>query len=65
MLRIMRVTCAAHSACPASAHPADPAVVVYGKEWKWLPAGSPAVMNDSDTAIEQVRVELKTPPAGN
>ena len=64
MLRIMRVTCAAHSACPASAHPEDPAVVVYGKEWKWLPVGSPAVMNNADSAIEQVRVELKTPPAG-
>jgi hypothetical protein len=62
MLRIMRVTCAAHSACPASEHPDNPAVVVYGKEWKWLPAGSPPVKNDSAEPMEQVRVELKTPP---
>jgi hypothetical protein len=61
-LRIMRVTCAAHSACPASAHPQDPAVVVYGKDYKWLPAGSAPVKNDSDAPVEQVRVELKTPP---
>jgi|ERR1019366_3564013 hypothetical protein len=63
MLRIMRVTCPAHSACPASAHPENPAVVVAGKDYTWLPAGAAPVMNPADSPIEQVRVELKTPPA--
>ncbi len=31
MLRIQRVTCQPHSACPASDHPENPAVVVTGK----------------------------------
>jgi hypothetical protein len=62
MLRIMRVTCAAHSACPASAHPENPAVVVFGKDYTWLPAGAPPVVNNADAPLEQVRVELKTPP---
>jgi hypothetical protein len=36
-LRIYRVTCAAHSTCPPSAHPEDPAVVVKGREFRWEP----------------------------
>src|ERR1017187_7853359 len=32
-LRIYRVSCAAHSACPPSAHPEDGAVVVTGREF--------------------------------
>lgn len=62
MLRIMRVTCAAKSACPVSAHAEDPAVVVTGKNFVFLAAGAGAVMNSSDAAVEQVRVELKTAP---
>lgn len=62
MIRILRVTCAARSACPASAHPEDPAVVVAGNHFEWVPAGSAAPMNASDAPTEQVRVELKTPP---
>ena len=63
MIRILRVHCAAHSACPASAHPEAPAVVVTGGKFRWLAPGSAPVQDDSDAAIEQVRIELKTPPA--
>ncbi len=62
MLRIERVTCGPKAACPASAHPERPAVVVTGKAVQWLPPGSPALVNSADTAIDQVRVELKTNP---
>ena len=63
MIRILRVHCAAHSACPASAHPEGPAVVVTGGKFRWLAPDSAPVQDDSDAAIEQVRIELKTPPA--
>lgn len=62
MLRIERVTCMAKSACPASAHPERPAVVVTGREVRWLPAGSPPITNGTDRTMEQVRVELKSNP---
>jgi hypothetical protein len=62
MIRILRVHCDAHAACPASAHPENPAVIVSGRDFKWIPAGAPAVFNSSDSAVEQVRVELKSPP---
>ena len=61
MLRILRVACPAKSACPVSAHPEDPAVVVTGKTFVFVPAGAKPVMNSGDAAIEQIRVELKTP----
>jgi hypothetical protein len=62
MIRILRVTCPAKSACPASPHSENPAVVVTGKKFVWVPAGAPALRNTLDVPVEQVRVELKTPP---
>ena len=60
-LRIYRVTCAPHSACPPSAHPEDPAVVVTGREFRWEVAGTPLPTNPSGAAWEQVRVEIVAP----
>lgn len=57
-LRILRVTCPAHAACPPSAHPEDPAIVVTGRDFRWEPAGTPPQANPSATAWEQVRVEI-------
>jgi len=57
-LRILRVTCPAHAACPPSAHPEDPAVVVTGREVRWETAGEPPRSNPSGAAWEQVRVEI-------
>jgi hypothetical protein len=62
MIRILRVTCPAKAACPASAHPQDPAVVVTGKTFAWVPADSAPLINSSDALVEQVRAELKTEP---
>ena len=62
MLRILRVTCPAHSACPASAHPESPAAVVEGRNFLWFPPNAAPAMNNTDQPVEQVRVELKTPP---
>ena len=62
MLNILRVTCQAKSTCPASEHPEYPAVVVTGKTFQWVPAAAPPLKNSTDTPMEQVRVELKTPP---
>ncbi len=62
MIRILRVSCAAQSECPASAHPENPAVVVTGKSYVWVAAGAGPLKNSLDTPVEQVRVELKTPP---
>jgi hypothetical protein len=62
MLRIVRVTCAPHSACPASEHPENPAVIVTGKKWQWRDANAAPVVNSSSTPLEQVRVELKSKP---
>lgn len=62
MLRIVRVTCAPHSACPASEHPEDPAAIVTGKKFQWRNANAPAVMNSSSAPLEQIRVELKSKP---
>ena len=63
MLRIMRVICAAHSDCPVSEHPESPAVVVFGTKFSWLARNAKPVKNPSDEPMQQVRVELKTPPA--
>lgn len=62
MIRILRVTCAPRSLCPASAHPEDPAVIVTGKKFQWREANAPPVMNSSSAPMEQVRVELKSKP---
>jgi hypothetical protein len=62
MIRILRVTCAARSMCPASEHPENPAVVITDSRFAWVPPGASESMNDSDASVEQVRVELKTPP---
>lgn len=62
MIRILRVTCPAKSACPGSAHPQDPAVIVTGKKWEWREANAAPVMNATDAPIQQVRVELKSRP---
>ncbi|HWE52793.1 MAG TPA: hypothetical protein VG273_23570 [Bryobacteraceae bacterium] len=62
MLNILRVTCPAQSACPASQHPEYPAVVVTGKTFVWVPAGAPPLKNSSSAPAEQVRVEIKTQP---
>ena len=59
MVRISRATCAARSVCPATEFPA---VVVKGREFTWVAAGSAPMKNDTDSAWEQVRVELKTKP---
>ncbi len=61
-VRIYRVTCAPRSACPASAHSADPAVVVSGSDFRWLPAGAGAIQNTSDAPREQIRIEMKSRP---
>jgi hypothetical protein len=62
MVRILRVTCAPHSPCPASEHPEDPAVIVTGRKFQWRNANAAPVMNSSSAVMEQVRVELKTKP---
>jgi hypothetical protein len=62
MIRILRVTCAGHSACPVSEHPDDPAVIVEGKRFEWRDANARPVMNSSAAPVEQVRIELKSKP---
>ena len=62
MLRILRVTCAPHSACPATEHPENPAVIVTGKKFEWLDANAAPMVNSSPIPLEQVRVELKSKP---
>jgi hypothetical protein len=62
MLRIVRVTCAPHSACPASEHPENPVVIVTGKKFQWRDANSAPVVNSSSSPLEQIRVELKSKP---
>jgi hypothetical protein len=62
MLRIVRVTCAPNSACPASEHPENPAVIVTGKKFQWLDANAAPIVNSSPAPLEQVRVELKSKP---
>jgi hypothetical protein len=62
MIRILRVTCAAHSACPESDHPENPAAIVEGKKFRWLAAHAPSVMNSTAAPVEQVRIELKSKP---
>jgi hypothetical protein len=59
-VRILRIACAAGDSCPASEHPADPAVVVtmsgpHRGEIRWAPAVSKG-------PIQLVRIELKTKP---
>jgi hypothetical protein len=63
-VRIFRVTCAPQAACPASAHPENPAVVVSGSEYRWLVAGSAAIENPRGVPMEQIRIELKSKPLG-
>lgn len=59
-LRIIRVLCAANEKCPASEHASDPAVVVVlSGERKGEILWSPPIL---DGPMEQVRIELKTPP---
>jgi hypothetical protein len=60
-LRIYRVTCPAHAACPPSAHPEDGAVVVTGREFRWEAAGTAPASNTTGSAWEQVRVEIVAP----
>jgi len=60
MIRILRVTCAAKSPCPASTHRHDPAVVIQKRGFVWQAAGDPPISNTSDAPLEQVRIELKT-----
>ena len=62
MIRILRVTCAARSTCPASLYPENPAVVIAGKTAVWMEAGAAPAMNQTGLPIEQVRIELKTLP---
>jgi hypothetical protein len=62
MLRILRVTCAPHNTCPVSAHPENPAVVVTGRNFAWAEPNIAPAMNASDSPLQQIRVELKTPP---
>ena len=62
MIRILRVTCAPRSACPASAHPDDPAVVITDKKAVWASPNAAPLENSTAEAVEQVRVELKTAP---
>ena len=62
-LRILRVTCAAHAACPPSAHPEDGAIVVTGHDFRWEAAHTPPPENSTSAAWEQVRVEIVAPPS--
>jgi hypothetical protein len=62
MIRILRVTCPPQSACPASEHPENPAVVVTGRNFTWVVPNAPPIKNPTATPLEQVRVELETPP---
>jgi hypothetical protein len=62
-VRILRVMCPAGEACPTSEHPDDPAVVVTMSgpkrgQLEWSPA------TVAQGPLEQVRIELKTKPAG-
>jgi len=63
MLRIERITCRANAACPVSEHPERPAVLVIGKTARWQEPNARMMLNTGNTAMQQVRVELKTPPA--
>ena len=60
-LRIYRVTCPPHGACPASAHPEDAAVVVVGREFHWEPANTPPQANGGGNPWEEIRVEIVAP----
>jgi hypothetical protein len=62
MLRIVRVTCAPRTACPASDHPENPAVIVTGKKFQWRSPNTPPFVNNSSTRLEQIRVELQSKP---
>ncbi len=65
MIRILRVTCPPKSACPMSTHNSDPAVLIMGHDFRWVDPGSPAIRNTSDALLEQVRIELVSPPAAS
>jgi quercetin dioxygenase-like cupin family protein len=62
MLRILRVTCPPKSACPASEHPDNPAVVITGTNAVWQPPAAKPLTNPTDAPLQQVRIELKTEP---
>lgn len=62
MLRIVRVSCAAHSPCPASDRPENPAVIVTGKKFQWRSPNAPPIVNNSSIRLEQIRVELQSKP---
>ena len=62
MLRILRVACVPHAPCPASEHPENPAVVIYGRDFKWMDPYAPPIVNSSDQPMMQVRIELKAKP---
>jgi hypothetical protein len=64
MLRILRVTCAAKSVCPASEHRDDPAVEVIGSRFRWAGPDDRGFTNGTDAPVSIVRVELKSKPAG-
>jgi len=63
MIRISRVTCAPHSACPAPEHPEYPEAIVEDQKFRWQAAHAPPVKNSTGAPVEQVRIELKTKPA--
>ena len=63
MLRILRVTCPANSACPASTNLDDPAVEVIGSRFRWVRPNDRSYLNTTSGPISIVRVELKSKPA--
>jgi hypothetical protein len=62
MLRILRVTCAAKSVCPASEHRDDPAVEVIGSHFRWAWPDDRGFTNGTNAPVSIVRVELKSKP---
>jgi hypothetical protein len=62
MIRILHVTCQPLSTCPASEHPEDPAVLIYGRQFQWQAPGLALDINGSGMAMEQVRIELVSRP---
>jgi hypothetical protein len=62
MIRILRVTCAAKSRCPASSHPEDPAVEVVGSRFRWVNPDDRGTTNGTNAPVSVVRVELKSKP---
>jgi hypothetical protein len=65
MVRILRVTCAAKSVCPASEHRDDPAVEVIGSHFRWAGPNDREHWNTTEAPVSMVRVELKSKPVRN